>query len=122
MLSRRHVDWLSPELPIRRSQAGMFLCFPEHGHANRRRYLSRTTGAWRLEIRDQFVPLAGDPQAQKFGMADMEPIEKQDPAGAFQYLSQTRNVAMFRRRLPERRCTQIVGVSNRITPRRRKGL
>jgi len=73
----------------------MFLCFPEHGHANRRRYLSRTTGAWRLEIRDQFVPLAGDPQAQKFGMADMEPIEKLIAWAKKTYPINPRRVYMF---------------------------
>ena len=50
---------------------------------------------WRLGIRDDYVLLAGGPQAQKFGMADMEPIEKLIAWAKKTYPINPRRVYMF---------------------------
>jgi predicted esterase len=57
-------------------QMGLFLCFPEHDTATDADVFPVRQTLLRLGIRDGYVLLAGGPQAQKFGMADMEPIEK----------------------------------------------
>ena len=50
---------------------------------------------WRLGLRDGYVLLAGGPQAQKFGMADMEPIEKLIAWAKKTYPINPRRVYMF---------------------------
>src|SRR5512147_1806897 len=57
-------------------QLGLFLCFPEHDTPTDADIFPVREALWRLGLRDGYVLLAGGPQAQKFGMADMEPIEK----------------------------------------------
>jgi predicted esterase len=57
-------------------QVGLFLCFPEHDRPTGDEILPVREALKRQGLRDNFVLLAGHPQAQKFGPADHEPIEK----------------------------------------------
>jgi hypothetical protein len=57
-------------------QVGLFLCFPEHDRPTGDEILPVREALRRQGLRDNFVLLAGHPQAQKFGLADHEPIEK----------------------------------------------
>jgi HEAT repeat protein len=57
-------------------QVGLFLCFPEHDRPTGDEILPVREALKRQGMRDNFVLLAGHPQAQKFGPADHEPIEK----------------------------------------------
>jgi predicted esterase len=57
-------------------QVGLFLCFPEHDRPTGDEILPVREALKRQGLRDNFVLLAGHPQAQKFGLADHEPIEK----------------------------------------------
>ena len=56
-------------------QVGLFLCFPEHDTPTDADMFPVRQALWRLGIHGRYVLLAGGPQGQKFGMADMEPIE-----------------------------------------------
>lgn len=55
-------------------QLGLILCFPEHDRPVGDEILPVRAALERLGIRDHFVLLAGGPQAQKFGNADLIPI------------------------------------------------
>ena len=57
-------------------QLGLILCFPEHDRPVGDEILPVREALKRLGLSDQYVLLAGGPQAQKFGTADHEPIEK----------------------------------------------
>lgn len=57
-------------------QLGLILCFPEHDRPVGDEILPVRAALERLGIRDHYVLLAGGPQAQKFGAADHEPIQK----------------------------------------------
>lgn len=57
-------------------QVGLILCFPEHDHPTGDEILPVRESLRRLGLSDQFVLLAGHPQAQKFGPADHAPISK----------------------------------------------
>jgi TPR repeat protein len=57
-------------------QVGLFLCFPEHDRPTGDEILPVREALRRLGLRDQYVLLAGHPQAQKFGPADHEPIRQ----------------------------------------------
>ena len=57
-------------------QVGLFLCFPEHDRPTGDEILPVREALKRQGLRDHFVLLAGHPQGQKFGPADIEPIEK----------------------------------------------
>jgi hypothetical protein len=57
-------------------QLGLILCFPEHDHPTGDEILPVREALERLGIRDQYVLVAGHPQARKFGPADHEPIAK----------------------------------------------
>lgn len=76
-------------------QVGLFLCFPEHDTPVDADIFPVRQALWRLGIRDQYVLLAGGPQAQKFGMADMEPIEKLIAWAKKTYPINPRRVYMF---------------------------
>ncbi len=55
-------------------QVGLILCFPEHDRPTGDEILPVREALLRQGIRDQYVLLAGHPQARKFGPADDEPI------------------------------------------------
>src|SRR6476620_7714302 len=76
-------------------QLGLFLCFPEHDTPVDADIFPVREALWRLRIRDGYVLLAGGPQAQKFGMADMEPIEKLIAWAKKTYPVNPRRVYMF---------------------------
>ncbi|HEY2013157.1 MAG TPA: hypothetical protein VGH38_06615, partial [Bryobacteraceae bacterium] len=57
-------------------QLGLILCFPEHDRPVGDEILPVREALKRLGLSDQYVLLAGGPQAQKFGAADHEPIQK----------------------------------------------
>ena len=57
-------------------QLGLILCFPEHDRPVGDEILPVRAALERLGLRDGYVLLAGGPQAQKFGAADHEPIQK----------------------------------------------
>lgn len=76
-------------------QLGLFLCFPEHDTPTDADIFPVRQALWRLGIRDNYVLLAGAPQAQKFGMADMEPIEKLIAWALETYPINPRRVYMF---------------------------
>jgi HEAT repeat protein/predicted esterase len=76
-------------------QLGLFLCFPEHDTPTDADIFPVRQALWRLGIRDNYVLLAGAPQAQKFGMADMEPIEKLIAWALQTYPINPRRVYMF---------------------------
>jgi len=57
-------------------QLGLILCFPEHDRPVGDEILPVREALKRLGLSDQYVLLAGGPQARKFGAADHEPIEK----------------------------------------------
>ena len=76
-------------------QVGLFLCFPEHDTPVDADIFPVRQALWRLGIRDGYVLLAGGPQAQKFGMADMEPIEKLIAWAKKTYPINPRRVYMF---------------------------
>ena len=76
-------------------QLGLFLCFPEHDTPVDADIFPVRQALWRLGIRDGYVLLAGGPQAQKFGMADMEPIEKLIAWAKKTYPINPRRVYMF---------------------------
>jgi hypothetical protein len=56
-------------------QLGLILCFPEHDRPVGDEILPVREALIRLGIRDNYVLMAGAPQARKFGTADHEPIE-----------------------------------------------
>jgi hypothetical protein len=76
-------------------QLGLFLCFPEHDTPVDADIFPVREALWRLGLRDGYVLLAGGPQAQKFGMADMEPIEKLIAWALKTYPINPRRVYMF---------------------------
>jgi TPR repeat protein len=76
-------------------QVGLFLCFPEHDTPVDADIFPVRQALWRMGIRDQYVLLAGGPQAQKFGMADMEPIAKLIAWALKTYPINPRRVYMF---------------------------
>lgn len=76
-------------------QLGLFLCFPEHDTPTDADIFPVRQALWRLGLRDGYVLLAGGPQAQKFGMADMEPIEKLIAWAKRTYPINPRRVYMF---------------------------
>ena len=77
-------------------QVGLFLCFPEHDTPVGRRHLPRPAGSLAAgTFAISYVLLAGGPQAQKFGMADMEPIEKLIAWAKKTYPINPRRVYMF---------------------------
>src|SRR5678815_1214136 len=53
-------------------QLGLFLCFPEHDRPVGDEIYPVREALKRLGVRDQFVLLAGGPQARTFGPADHE--------------------------------------------------
>ena len=57
-------------------QVGLILCFPEHDRPTGDEILPVREALKRLGLRDQYVLIAGHPQARKFGAADHEPIAK----------------------------------------------
>ncbi|HWB98942.1 MAG TPA: HEAT repeat domain-containing protein [Bryobacteraceae bacterium] len=57
-------------------QVGLFLCFPEHDHPTGDELLPVRESLRRQGLSDQYVLIAGHPQARKFGPADHEPIRK----------------------------------------------
>jgi hypothetical protein len=76
-------------------QVGLFLCFPEHDTPTDADIFPVRQTLWRLGLRDRYVLLAGGPQGQKFGMADMEPIEKLIAWAKKTYPINPRRVYMF---------------------------
>jgi predicted esterase len=78
-----------------RRQLGLFLCFPEHDTATDSDLFPVRQALWRLGLRDDSVLLAGAPQAQKFGPADMEPIAKLIAWAIRTYPINPRRVYMF---------------------------
>src|SRR3954454_25027055 len=76
-------------------QVGLFLCFPEHDTPVDADIFPVCQALWRMGVRDQYVLLAGGPQAQKFGMADMEPIAKLIAWAMKTYPINPRRVYMF---------------------------
>jgi Sel1 repeat-containing protein/HEAT repeat protein len=76
-------------------QVGLFLCFPEHDTPTDADIFPVRQTLWRLGLRDGYVLLAGGPQAQKFGMADMEPIEKLIAWAKKTYPINPRRIYMF---------------------------
>ncbi len=76
-------------------QLGLFLCFPEHDTPTDADVFPVRQALLRLGLRDGYVLLAGGPQAQKFGMADMEPIEKLIGWALKTYPINPRRVYMF---------------------------
>jgi predicted esterase len=76
-------------------QVGLFLCFPEHDTPVDADIFPVRQALWRMGIRDNYVLLAGGPQAQKFGMADMEPIAKLIAWAMKTYPINPRRVYMF---------------------------
>jgi len=76
-------------------QVGLFLCFPEHDTPVDADIFPAREALWRLGLRDGYVLLAGGPQAQKFGLADMEPIEKLIAWAKKTYPINPRRIYMF---------------------------
>jgi predicted esterase len=76
-------------------QLGLFLCFPEHDTPVDADIFPVRQALLRLGIRDNYVLLAGGPQAQKFGMADMEPIDKLIAWAKKTYPINPRRIYMF---------------------------
>ena len=76
-------------------QVGLFLCFPEHDTPTDADIFPLRQTLWRLGLREGYVLLAGGPQAQKFGMADMEPIAKLIAWAKKTYPINPRRVYMF---------------------------
>src|SRR5215831_11013880 len=76
-------------------QVGLFLCFPEHDTPVDADIFPVRQALLRLGIRDNYVLLAGGPQAQKFGMADMEPIDKLIAWAKKTYPINPRRIYMF---------------------------
>ena len=87
--------WRLPARTDPAKQLGLFLCFPEHDTPVDADIFPVRQALWRLGIRDNYVLLAGGPQAQKFGMADMEPIEKLIAWAKKTYPINPRRVYMF---------------------------
>jgi predicted esterase len=76
-------------------QVGLFLCFPEHDTATDSDLFPVRQALLRLGLRDDYVLLAGAPQAQKFGPADMEPIAKLIDWARKTYPINPRRIYMF---------------------------
>ncbi len=76
-------------------QVGLFLCFPEHDNPTDADIFPARQALWRLGLRDNYVLLAGGPQGQKFGLADMEPIEKLVAWAKKTYPINPRRIYMF---------------------------
>jgi hypothetical protein len=76
-------------------QVGLFLCFPEHDTPVDADLFPVRQALWRLGLRDHYVLVAGGPQAQKFGMADMEPLEKLVAWAKKTYPVNPRRIYMF---------------------------
>jgi hypothetical protein len=76
-------------------QLGLFLCFPEHDTPTDADIFPVRQALWRLGIRDNYVLLAGSPQERKFGMGDMEPIEKLIAWAVKTYPINPRRIYMF---------------------------
>ena len=76
-------------------QVGLFLCFPEHDTPTGADIFPVRQALWRLGIHDGYVLLAGGPQSQKFGPADMEPIEKLIAWAKQTYPINPRRIYMF---------------------------
>lgn len=76
-------------------QVGLFLCFPEHDTPVDADIFPVRQALWRLGLRDGYVLLAGGPQSQKFGLADMEPIEKLIAWAKKTYPINPRRIYMF---------------------------
>jgi hypothetical protein len=76
-------------------QVALFLCFQEHDTPTDADVFPVRQALLRAGIRDNYVLLAGSPQAQKFGMADMEPIEKLIAWAKKTYPINPRRVYMF---------------------------
>ena len=57
-------------------QVGLFLCFPEHDTPTGADLFPVRQSLWRQGLSNDYVLLAGGPQARKFGPADHQPIEK----------------------------------------------
>src|SRR5260370_19938182 len=77
------------------NQVGLFLCCREHDAPTDAAIFPVRQALWRLGIRDGYVLLAGGQQAQKFGMADMEPINKLIAWAKKTYPINPRRVYMF---------------------------
>jgi predicted esterase len=76
-------------------QVGLILCFPEHDQAVDSDVFPVRQALTRLGLRDQYVLLAGGPQERKFGMNDMEPLEKLIAWAKKTYPINPRRVYMF---------------------------
>jgi hypothetical protein len=76
-------------------QVGLFLCFPEHDTPVGADIFPVRQALLRMGVRDGYVLLAGGPQAQKFGMADMEPIGKLIEWAKKTYPINPRRIYMF---------------------------
>src|SRR6476646_7418220 len=76
-------------------QVGLFLCFPEHDTPVDADIFPVRQALWRLGIRDGYVLLAGGPQSQKFGPADIEPIAKLIAWAKQTYPVNPRRIYMF---------------------------
>src|SRR5262245_4887933 len=76
-------------------QVGLFLCFPEHDTATDSDLFPVRQALYRLGLRNDYLLVAGAPQAQKFGMADMEPIAKLIAWAKKTYPVNPRRVYMF---------------------------
>jgi predicted esterase len=76
-------------------EVGLFLCFPEHDTPVDADIFPVRQALWRLGLRDKYVLLAGGPQAQKFGMADMEPIDQLIAWAKKTYPINPRRIYMF---------------------------
>jgi len=76
-------------------QLGLILCFPEHDNLVGSDIFSARQALVRLGIRDNYVLLAGGPQAQKMGPADIVPIEKLIAWAKKTYPINPRRVYMF---------------------------
>src|SRR5262245_9852348 len=76
-------------------QVGLFLCFPEHDTPVDADIFPVRQALLRMGIRDNYLLLAGGPQGQKFGLADMEPLAKLIAWAKKTYPINTRRVYMF---------------------------
>jgi hypothetical protein len=76
-------------------QVGLFLCFPEHDTPTDADIFPVRQALWRLGLRDDYVLLAGGPQGRKFGLDDMEPIEKLIAWAKKTYPINPRRIYMF---------------------------
>src|SRR5687768_5216190 len=76
-------------------QVGLILCFPEHDQAVDSDVFPVRQALTRLGLRNQYVLLSGGPQERKFGMNDMEPLEKLIAWAKKTYPINPRRVYMF---------------------------